>query len=128
MTSSTTQYLVLIPGDESSWDTKSADEKSLVYDAHREFGELLAERGHRVVHAAELEHSSTARIVRSASDGSSAVTAGPYAESVEQLTGFYLVESADLDDLVQVCAVLARGEGAVEIRETVDHSQDGASS
>ncbi len=41
---------------------------------------------------------------------------GPYAETVEQLSGFYLVESEDLDDLAGVCAILvAPGEG-LEIR------------
>ena len=49
------------------------------------------------------------------------VTDGPYAETVEQLTGFYTVETDDLDDLLQVVAVLAGAEGAIEVRATVDH-------
>ena len=44
---------------------------------------------------------------------------GPYAEAVEQLTGFYLVESDDLHDLTQVCGILATAGDAVEIRATV---------
>ena len=52
----------------------------------------------------------------------SSITEGPYAETVEQLTGFYTVESDDLDDLLQVAAMLAGPEGGVEVRACVDHS------
>ena len=50
------------------------------------------------------------------------VTDGPYAETVEQLTGFYVVDTDDLDDLLQVAGVLAGAGGVVEVRGTVDHS------
>jgi hypothetical protein len=43
------------------------------------------------------------------------VTDGPYAETVEQLTGFYLVESDDLDDLLNVCGLVSEGD-PVEVR------------
>ncbi len=55
-------------------------------------------------------------------DGGVAITEGPYAETVEQLTGFYTVESDDIDDLLQVAAMLAGPEGGVEVRACVDHS------
>ena len=45
------------------------------------------------------------------------VTAGPYAETVEQLTGFYIIDTSDLDDLLEVCKVLGKGESAIEVRE-----------
>ena len=44
------------------------------------------------------------------------MTDGPYAETVEQLSGFYLVETDDLDDLVEVTKILADAEGGIEIR------------
>ena len=44
------------------------------------------------------------------------VSDGPYAELAEQLTGFYLVESDDVDDLANVCGILATAGDAVEIR------------
>ena len=77
-----TQYVVLLPGDESVWSAASPAEKEAAYARHT-------------------------------------VTDGPYAETVEQLTGFYVVESEDLDDLVEVCKILGRGEGAIEIRAAV---------
>jgi hypothetical protein len=54
------------------------------------------------------------------------VTDGPYAETVEQLTGFYVVRSDDLDDLLDVCRILADGDGAVEVRACVPPQQGGA--
>ncbi len=52
------------------------------------------------------------------------MTDGPYAESVEQLSGFYLVQTDDLDDLVEVTKILADSDGGIEIRACVDHPAD----
>ena len=54
------------------------------------------------------------------------VSEGPYAELAEQMTGFYIVESDDPDDLAQVSSMLVGlGAGGVEIRGTVDHEGQG---
>lgn len=120
----TVEYAVLLPGDEEVWARMSEEERTAVYERHREFSRLLEERGHTITGGAELAHSRTARTVRS-SGGEVTVTEGPYAEAAEQLSGFYLVRSSDLEDLLQVCAVLADAEGGVEVRACVDHSADG---
>ena len=113
-----TQYLVLLPGDESRWESASASQRDATYDRHRRFMTLLAERGHRLIGGAELTHSRQARVVRGDLDAVT-VTDGPYAETVEQLTGFYGVESDDLDDLLGLCGLLAGGHG-VEVRAAVE--------
>lgn len=115
-----TEYVVLIPGSESAWAAASEAERQTMYDRHRRFAEMLAERGHKVTGGAELEPSTTARVVRGGDTVT--VTDGPYAETTEQLTGFYTVESEDLDDLLQVVGFLAGAEGALEVRACVDHS------
>ena len=51
------------------------------------------------------------------------MTDGPFAETVEQITGFYLVETDDLDDLLNVCGLLATVEDALEVRACVGSSQ-----
>lgn len=117
-----TEYVVLLPGNESAWESASAEEQAAVYAQHSEFARLLEERGHRITGGSELTHSRTARTVRRTPDGGHTVTEGPYAEAVEQLSGFYVVESDDLDDLLEICAVLASVEEGVEVRTTVDHS------
>lgn len=116
-------YVVLLPGDESTWERATEEHRSAMYAKHGEFARLLAERGHTVTGGAELAHSREARVVRQ-HDAGPAVTDGPYAETVEQLTGFYVVDTEDLDDLLEICGVLAGAEGAVEVRGTVDHSGD----
>lgn len=116
-----TEYVVLLPGDESIWESTTETDKKAVYAQHEQFARLLAERGHRVTGGSELTHSREARVVRGSLDAVS-VTEGPYAETVEQLTGFYLVETDDLEDLQRVCGLLAGDGGAVEIRAAVDHS------
>jgi len=111
-----TQYVVLLPGDESQWENTPQADKERVYAVHREFAQALEERGHKVTGGTELAHSREAKVLRTDAEGKHTVSEGPYAETVEQLTGFYVVESEDVDDLVEVCKILGRGEGAIEIR------------
>ncbi len=116
-----TEYVVLLPGDESRWEQADTETRKRVYAVHEEFTRLLAERGHTVTGGAELEHSRRARVVRG-QRGSVTVTEGPYAETVEQLSGFYVVQSDDLDDLLDLCGLLA-GEEGVEVRAALPSSQ-----
>jgi hypothetical protein len=111
-----TEYVILLPGDESAWEDTPEAEKQAVYAVHGEFAKALEERGHKVTGGSELAHSRGAKVLRTDAEGNHTLTDGPYAETVEQLTGFYIVESDDLDDLVEVCKILGRGEGAIEIR------------
>jgi hypothetical protein len=114
-----TSYVVLLPGDESQWAATPPEQKQEMYALHAQFAQLLAERGHQVTGGAELAPSTEARVLRTTSDGQQSVTQGPYAETAEQVTGFYVIDTEDVDDLVEVCKVLGRGEGAIEIRECV---------
>ena len=110
-----TKYVVLLPGDENVWEAATPEHRAGVYEKHAEFSKALADRGHQVVGGAELAHSKADQAGPQGRGRRSLVTDGPYAETVEQLTGFYLVESDDLDDLVEVCGILAerrvRGRG-----------------
>ena len=54
------------------------------------------------------------------------VTHRPHADTAEQLTGYYTVESDDLEDLLEVVGSLAGAEGALEVRACVDHSEGDA--
>ncbi len=118
-----TEYAVLLPGDESAWENMSGEERAATYARHDQFAKALEARGHKVTGGAELTHSRTARSLRLKGDQIT-VTQGPYAETVEQLSGFYLVSTDNLDDLVEVCKILSDAGGGIEIRECVDHSGD----
>ena len=112
-----TEYVVLIVGDADRWWTSmSPRERQDGYAEYARFGEELARRGHKVTGGAELHRSSEARSIR---PGSSAITDGPFTETAEQVGGFYLVETDDLDDLLDCCRIItALGDG-VEVRRTV---------
>lgn len=113
------KYVVLIPGNESAWDATPQSEKEQVYLAHSEFAKLLAERGHTFVEGAELAASAQAKIVSGSVDDVS-VTDGPYAEAAEQLTGFYVIDTDDLDDLLRCVGRICSAEGRIEVRAYAD--------
>ena len=110
------RYIVLIPDNEAAWEASSEEDKQRMYALHAKFSELLEQRGHTMTGGAELAHSRTAKTLRTSADGSTVVTDGPYAEAAEQLSGFYLVDSDDPEDLLEVCKVLAEGESVIELR------------
>ena len=118
-----TEYVVLLPGDEAQWEQTPQADKERMYAIHREFAQALEERGHKVTGGSELAHSREAKVLRTDAEGNHTITDGPYAETVEQLTGFYGVESNDLDDLLDVCGLLANG-AAVGVRAAVDPPQE----
>lgn len=115
-----TEYVILLPGNEATWEQTSPEDKAAVYAKHEEFARTLQARGHKITGGAELSHSRNAKQVTKSSEGTLAITDGPYAETVEQLTGFYLVQSDDLDDLLEICGILADAENVVEVRAAVD--------
>ena len=116
-----TQYLVLLPSREARSATATDHEKQELHTAHTEFVELLGTRGHTMVGGAQLTPSTHARVARGGALDDVTVTDGPFAESAEQVAGYYLVESDDVDDLAQVCGRLLATpfHPAVEIRPTV---------
>lgn len=117
MTAEMKEYVVLIIGDADRWwTTMTAEERAAGYAVYGRFGEELAKRGHQVTGGAELHASTTAKTVRA---GGGPVTDGPFAESAEQVGGFYQVKTEDLDDLLECCRVLAELGDGIEVRPVV---------
>jgi hypothetical protein len=110
------RYMVLIPGDENAWAATAQEKKEQVYQAHSDFAKLLADRGHTFVTGAELAPSSEARIVSGDVDDVT-VTIGPYTESAEQLSGFYVIDTEDADDLHRCIGRLTGAGERIEVRE-----------
>lgn len=121
-----TTYVVLLTGDEAAWERMTPEEQAAVFGKHEEFSRLLNDRGHKLVGGEELTPSSAAKKLVKDATGNVVVSDGPYAETVEQLGAYYVVESDDLEDLLEICGVLADTQGAVEVRATVDHGDAGA--
>ena len=116
-----TQYLVLLPSPEPRYATATEQEKQELHQAHTDFVEVLAQRGHKMLGGAQLMPSSQSLVARGKGVDDVTLTDGPYAESAEQVGGYYLVESEDVGDLAQVCGRLMATpfHPAVEIRPVV---------
>ncbi len=117
-----TQYLVLLPSPEARYQTATDQEKQDLHQAHTDFVELLDQRGHKMVGGAQLTQSPHTKLARGNAVDAVTVTDGPYAESAEQVGGYYLVETDDVDDLAQVCGRLMSTpfHAAVEIRPIIE--------
>lgn len=112
-----TEYIVLIIGDADRWwSTMSMQERTDGYAEYERFGKALAGRGHTVTGGAELKASTEARTVH---PGTLAITDGPFAESAEQVGGFYQIETDNLDDLLECCKIIAGLGDAVQVVPTV---------
>ena len=109
--------LVLMAATEGGWDTATAEQRQQVMDAHTAFHKAVAERATMLAGEA-LAESPQARTLRHV-DGAPVVTDGPYAESVEQIGGFYLVEAESLDLVVELCHLLPSSY-AVEVRPVIE--------
>jgi hypothetical protein len=112
----TRRYLLLLPAPEAEWDALPPEEHEHGVRNHRRFQEALAARGHTLVTGGPLEPSERATSMRNTGRGSVVVTDGPFLESVEQMVGFYLLESADEADLRDVVRAFAEGGDHVELR------------
>lgn len=114
------RYLVLLPAPEAEWAQLPDSEHEKGMASHRRFHEDLAAGGHRTVAAGPLEPSAQATAMRPDGAGGTLVTDGPFAETAEQIVGFYLVESDDEADLRAACErFAARGE-LIEFRRMAE--------
>jgi hypothetical protein len=120
-----TDYVVLFPADrETEWDAGTEADHQAVYDTDLEFGRLLEQRGGKITGGAELATWKRAHAIRRGPNGTVLVTDGPYAESAEQLSGFYLVSIDDEQALLDAAQVLVRSHPAVEIRPVEGSGDD----
>jgi hypothetical protein len=89
-----------------------------------EYGRKITEAGVFVAGEA-LTESSTATTLRITDSGERVVTDGPFAETKEQLGGFYLLDCKNLDEAIEWARRLPMTQGAVEIRPVMDYTQFG---
>ena len=84
-----------------------------------EFDTSIRNSGHCIASEA-LESVQTATTVR-VRDGKVAITDGPFAETKEQLAGFYMIDAADLDEAIRIAAgIPGAARGCVEVRPVAD--------
>lgn len=116
------KYLCLIYSDESTWETMPKAESDAIMGEYFTFTNDVQKSGHYVAGEA-LHPVSTATTVR-VRNGKISTTDGPFAETKEQLGGFYLIEAKDLNEAIQVASrIPGARHGSIEVRPIVDFSQ-----
>jgi hypothetical protein len=109
------QYLLLIHDDERIWGDVNDEDRNKMYAEYGAFTNELRESG-AFVGADQLQPSSTATTV-SVRKGEQVVTDGPFAETKEQLGGYYLIDVDTLDDAIEWAAKIPSARsGHIEVR------------
>jgi hypothetical protein len=109
------QFLLLIYEAESIAAARTEADNASLTAEYTAFGQAIQQSGKYIAGEAlrPIETATTVRV----RDGETLVTDGPFAETREQLGGFYLVEATDLDDALAIAARIPSAKcGSIEVR------------
>jgi hypothetical protein len=110
------KYMLLIYSDEKAW---SDTERQHCFEESTQLTHDLNAKG-KYLGAAPLQPVATATSVR-VRDGKRQVTDGPFAETREQLGGYFLVEAKDLNEAISIAAnIPGARKGTVEVRPVME--------
>jgi hypothetical protein len=116
------KYLCLIYDDEKKLDGMTKGDSEAFMGEYFAFTESIRKSGHYVAGEA-LQPVQTATTLRSR-NGRLSTTDGPFAETKEQLGGFYLIEARDLNDAIQVAQrIPSVRTGSIEVRPVMTFEQ-----
>jgi hypothetical protein len=109
------RYMLLIHDEEKAFQKLSEADRNAIYAEYRQFSQEISASGN-YVSGSELQPTSAATSVR-VRDGKRLVTDGPFAETREQLGGYYLVEAKNLDEAIALAARIPSARtGTIEVR------------
>lgn len=112
------KFMLLIYHDEQVWNGLSEAEREQIYLEYRELIQALQSTGKYLV-GDQLQPTTTAVSVR-VRDDKQLVTDGPFAETREQVGGFFMIEASDLDEATSIAARIPSARmGTVEVRPVV---------
>jgi hypothetical protein len=112
------KYMMLIYTDENAWTN---EERERCYGESTELTHELNDRG-QFLGASPLQPVATATSVR-VRDGKRLVTDGPFAETREQLGGYFLIDAKDLNEAIAIAArIPGARKGTVEVRPVIELS------
>jgi hypothetical protein len=119
------KFMFTIYHDESVLDAMPEKEMQSLVDSAIEYAEQLRQSGHYIGSDA-LQRTRTARTIR-VRGGDVSTTAGPFAETKEQLGGFFVIEAKDMDEACEIAARFPPARvGVIEVRpvQELQHSRD----
>ena len=109
------RYMLLICTDESAMAAMSPAEGQASMAGYMEFGETMTKRG-VLVTGDRLHPTSDATTVQ-VRDGEVLTSDGPFAETKEQIGGFYIVDAKDLDEAIEIASKIPGAAiGSIEVR------------
>jgi hypothetical protein len=109
------KYLCLIYDEEKKRETMSRADGEAIMGEYLAFTEGIRKSGH-YIGGEPLQPIKTATTVR-VRNGKLSTTDGPFAETKEQLGGFYLIDARDLNDAIQIAAKIPSARsGSIEVR------------
>jgi hypothetical protein len=113
------RYALLIYASEQDWATQTEEQAQAVNQEYMAFTKDIIDRG--LMKGGEaLQPTATATTVR-VREGDTLTTDGPFAETKDQLGGFYLVDCKDLDEAIEVAARIPDARrGSIEVRPIMD--------
>jgi hypothetical protein len=113
------KYMLLIYHDETAWDALTEAERQEIYLEYRQLIDELQTGGKYLV-GDQLQATTTASSVR-VRKGNQMVTDGPFAETREQLGGFFLIEAKSLEEANSIAGRIPSARmGTVEVRPVVE--------
>lgn len=117
------KYMLLIYDNEQAWTRISEAEQRKIYGEYMQFTEdLKANRNYLA--GSQLQPITTATSVR-VREGKDLITDGPFAETHEQLGGYYLIEAKDLDEATRIAARVPSAKyGTIEVRPLVERTAE----
>ena len=117
------KYLCLVYLDEQAWDAMPRSDYDALTGEILDYRDALRQSGHFVASEA-LQRSHTSTMIR-VRNGKVSITDGPYAETKEQVGGFYLLECENLDEALDWAKRIPLRDGFIEVRPVMDYSQFG---
>lgn len=116
------RYICLIYENEQALATMPKEEADAVFGEYFSFTEGIKQSGHHLG-GEPLQPTHTATTVR-VRNGKVSTTDGPFAETKEQLGGYYLINASDLNDAIQVASRIPSARyGAIEVRPVMELDQ-----
>ncbi len=113
------QYLCLIYEDEKAWQKMPPTESEKILGEYHAYTESIGKSGH-LVGGNALQPTQTATTVR-VRQGKVGTTDGPFAETKEQLGGYYLLKARDLNEAIQLAARIPGARfGSIEVRPVME--------
>ena len=113
------KYMLLIYNNEQEWDGLTESQRQGIYGEFRQFRDQITKTG-QYVSGSQLQPVSSATTVK-VRQGKQLLTDGPFAETREQLGGYFLIQAKDLDEAVEIAGrIPAVRFGTVEVRPLVE--------